>query len=180
MITQPLSLSLPSTGPRVSYLSVHSPHPWLWVWPYPDWCVTTFLHFCPFACWDVCVCVCEREKERERTYHTSTATLSLHFLQLKMAWGELGGDIGGKGKKLINLTTNFGRLDHIRSDLFKVLSEKQHTLDLSHPVVTDTMQKGQALFVISSIYKAEKCEVSVSDPSLNDRTLNTVFFCFPF
>ena len=82
-----------------------------------------------------------------------------------MAWGELGGDIGGKGKKLINLSTIFGRLDHIRSDIFKVLSEKQHTLDLSHPVIADAMSKGQALFIITSIYKAEKCEVSVSDPS---------------
>lgn len=83
--------------------------------------------------------------------------------ELKTAWGELGGDIGGKGKKLVNLTTNFGRLDHIRSDLFKVLSEKEHTLNLTHPVIADAMQKGHTLFVITSVYKAEKCEVTVSE-----------------
>ena len=96
------------------------------------------------------------------------------FLQLKMAWGELGGDIGGKGKKLINLTTKFGRLDHIRSDLFKVLSEKQHTLDLNHPVITDAVQKGQTLFIITSVYKAEKCEVTVSDLAWNGKASNTI------
>ena len=106
-------------------------------------------------------------------YDRFTAPISLLSFQLKMAWGELGGDIGGKGKKLINLTTNFGRLDHIRSDLYKVLSEKQHTLELSHPVITDAMQKGQALFVITSIYKAEKCEVKVTDLSWKCKELNT-------
>lgn len=82
-----------------------------------------------------------------------------------MAWGKLGGDVGGKGKKLINLSVNFGRLDHVRSDLFNTLSEKQHSFDLAHPVIRDAMEKGQTLFIITSIYKAQKCEVTVSDPA---------------
>ena len=65
-------------------------------------------------------------------------------------------------KKLF-AAADMGRITHVVSDLFDLLSVQQLKVNLSHPVVREAMSKGETIFVISTLYQAEHCSVRVGE-----------------
>ena len=86
--------------------------------------------------------------------------------EVKTHWLDIGGSIGGGEKKTLNLSIDFGKVDHITSDMFQVLSSKKWSVDLNHILVKDAMDRGMEMFIITSVYQASKVDIKVL-PSYN-------------
>ena len=57
---------------------------------------------------------------------------------------------------------DFGRIDHILSNLPQILMGQQWIVDSDHIVMKDALAKGKEFFVITSVYEAQKAFVKVS------------------
>ena len=82
--------------------------------------------------------------------------------ELKTAWGNIGGDVKGGGTKFVHLLVDFGSIHHIISDLYQTLSSQRWTVNTGHVVVKDALAKGKEMYVITSVYQADKAVVRVS------------------
>lgn len=60
-------------------------------------------------------------------------------------------------QKKLNITADFGRITHVSTDLFPMMSARKVKVNTEHPVVREAIEKGGALFIISTIYEAERC-----------------------
>ncbi len=81
---------------------------------------------------------------------------------MKLSFIDIGGDVGGAGKKFVKIDVALGSFTHITSNMFSAISTKSLTFDVNHPVIREALQKGKSVFVISSIYQSQKVEISVS------------------
>ena len=81
---------------------------------------------------------------------------------LKEALAKLNLDLKGKFEKKTSITTDFGKITHIETDMFDVFSKKTYSLDTSNPIVKEAIAKGSTVFVISTMYEAERCNISVN------------------
>ena len=60
------------------------------------------------------------------------------------------------------VTADMGKISQLSSDLFAALSARTCKVNMEHPVVKEAVEKGGALFVITSIYEAERSVIHVS------------------
>ena len=81
---------------------------------------------------------------------------------LKEALVKLNLDLKGKYEKKTSITTDFGKITHIETDMFDVFSKKTYSVDTSKPIVKEAIAKGSTLFIVSTIYEAERSNISVS------------------
>ena len=91
-------------------------------------------------------------------------------MDLQEALSKLKLDLKGKIEKKTSITTEFGNVTHIETDLFEVLSGKKYSLDISNPIVKEARSKGSAIFIISTLYEAEHCNISVSVTDIMSET----------
>ena len=80
---------------------------------------------------------------------------------MKLAFIDIGGDIGGDAKKVVKLTVSLGAFNHEVSNMYDAVTAKSFTVDPNHPIVRRAIHKGNTLFVISSVYQSQKVEISV-------------------
>ena len=81
--------------------------------------------------------------------------------ELKEALLKLNMKVKGKYSHQTSITTDFGKITHIETDLFKVLSDKTYSLDTANPIVREAIAKGSTVFVISTVYEAEHSNISM-------------------
>ena len=67
-----------------------------------------------------------------------------------------------KDDKNVCVTADMGKISYLSSDLFSSLSARTCKVNMEHPVVKEAVEKGGALFVITSIYEAERSVIHVS------------------
>lgn len=82
-------------------------------------------------------------------------------VELKEALTHLNMKVKGKYSHQHSITTDFGKITHIETDLYDVLSAKAYTLDTHNPIVREAIAKGSAVFVISAVYEAEHSNISM-------------------
>ena len=107
----------------------------------------------------------ERKKLYDQSSDASNRMIKLDLgldAELKTRWADFGGDLKGGGTKLLNLYVDFGRIDHILSNLPQILMGQQWIVDSDHIVMKDALAKGKEFFVITSVYEAQKAFVKVS------------------
>ncbi len=71
-------------------------------------------------------------------------------------------DLKGGRSKTLTITTDFGNLTHIATDLVTTIINGKLRVNTEHPVVKKAVENGGVMFVITDIYEAERCDVSVS------------------
>ncbi len=71
-------------------------------------------------------------------------------------------------QKKLNITADFGRITHVTTDLFPVLSARKIKVNRDHPIVQEAMEKGGALFIISTVYEAERCCIQFNSTTKAD------------
>ena len=59
------------------------------------------------------------------------------------------------------------------ADACPLLSDKAYCLNTSHPVVKEAIEKGATLFVISTLYEAEQCKLSIKVTENESDTVQT-------
>lgn len=92
-----------------------------------------------------------------------------------MAIADVGGDVGGSGKKIVKINVSLGKFTHITTDMGNQFTKagQKLTANLEHPVMREAVNKGKTLFVISSLFQSEKVEITV-------RKGFVVFNCFSY
>lgn len=98
----------------------------------------------------------------------STSTKAVNVggdLDLETALTKLAGaDFNFKAGETKNLTivTDFGKVTHISTDLIKSVVKEKVQVRPDHPVVKRAIENGGVMFVITEIFQAEHCNLSVS------------------
>lgn len=64
--------------------------------------------------------------------------------------------------KTIRVSTDFGKVTHISTDLVNSVVSGQIQVKPDHPIVKKAIDNGGVMFVVSTIYEAEHCNVGVS------------------
>ncbi len=80
---------------------------------------------------------------------------------MKIAFIDVGGDVGGDAKKVVKLTVSLGSFKHNISNMYDAITAKSFTVDINHPIIREAINKGKTLFVISSVYQSQKVEITV-------------------
>ena len=70
-------------------------------------------------------------------------------------------DIKGSENKVLKMSTDFGKITHIYSDLAKLMIKENVVVKMDHPLVKKARECGGAMFVIHTVYEAEHCNVSI-------------------
>lgn len=94
----------------------------------------------------------------------ATKTRDVQFdveMGLKEALLKLGITADAKEDKKITISTDFGKVTHVTSNMFDLLSTAKHKVNLNHPVVREAMNNGGTLFVISTLYTSEKLMLQI-------------------
>lgn len=84
---------------------------------------------------------------------------------------DVGGDVGGSGKKMAKINVSLGSFTHITTDMGSQLTGQKFTVNLEHPVIREAVDKGKTLFVISSLFQSQKVEITVCDFFLSEYCL---------
>lgn len=64
--------------------------------------------------------------------------------------------------KTLTITTDFGKVTHISTDLINSVVSGKIQVKPDHPIVKRAIHNGGVMFVISSIYEGERCKVGVA------------------
>ena len=64
--------------------------------------------------------------------------------------------------KQLDVSADFGKMTHISTDLIYSVATKKLHVKTDHPIIQEALATGGSLFVISTIYEAERCNVKVS------------------
>lgn len=95
----------------------------------------------------------------------ATKTRDVQFdvdVGFKEALSRLGIAADVKEDKKITISTDFGKVTHVASNLLDLLSmPTKHKVNTTHPVVREAMNNGETLFVVSSVYSSEKLMLQV-------------------
>ena len=76
----------------------------------------------------------------------------------------------GEQKKL-NITSDLGKVTHVSTDLLNSFVGGKLRVNTDHPIVREAMDKGGAMFVITSMYTAEHCNIQVSISDSEDESV---------
>ena len=102
--------------------------------------------------------------------------------ELKSVLSRLDLKVQAKEQKTLSISTDFGRITHIQTDLFEVLhahrirvqlmyvlkeqfvSINPHTPQVNpdHPIVREARKHGDTIFVMTTLYQTERCNIEVS------------------
>lgn len=105
---------------------------------------------------------------------SSSATVQVNMdteLNLHEALVSLGAKLKVDEMKKLSITTDLGKVTHVSTDLLSSCSAKGLHVNTEHPIVQEAMEKGDAMFVITSMYMAERCNIQVSIADNKDETV---------
>lgn len=94
----------------------------------------------------------------------ATMTRDVQFdveMGLKEALLRLGIAADAKEDKKVTISTDFGKVTHVSSNLLDLLSMAKHKVNTDHPVIREAMNNGETLFVVSSVYSSEKLALQI-------------------
>ena len=94
----------------------------------------------------------------------ATMTRDIQFdvdVGLKEALLRLGIAADAKEDKKVTISTDLGKVTHVASNMFNLLSTAKHKVDMNHPIVKEAMSKGETLFVVSALYSSEKLMLQI-------------------
>jgi hypothetical protein len=80
--------------------------------------------------------------------------------KLASASGDLKFSSGDKAT--LTVTSDFGKITHVSTDLVNSAINKEIHVKPDHPVVQRAVKNGGMMFVISNIYEGERCNVSAT------------------
>jgi hypothetical protein len=75
-------------------------------------------------------------------------------------------------EKNMSISTDFGKISHVQTDLFEVLHTHRIKVNTDHPVIREARKNGNTLFVISTLYEAERCNIEVVFSEKTDEAAN--------
>ena len=92
---------------------------------------------------------------------------AIHFdvrldYELREALFQLDKKTETKDDKNVCVTADMGKISYLCTDLFAALTSRPCKVNMEHPVVKEAVEKGGALFVIGSVYEAERSVIYVS------------------
>ncbi|CAI7994501.1 hypothetical protein GBAR_LOCUS1465 [Geodia barretti] len=82
--------------------------------------------------------------------------------ELKSVLSTLDLKLQAKEQKSLSISTDFGKITHLQTDLFEVLHAHRIRVNPDHPIIREAHKNGNTLFVIATIYQAEHCNIEVS------------------
>ena len=93
--------------------------------------------------------------------NTIDATMDLDA-ELKAALLNLNISFETKDQKKYTITADLGKITHIQTDLFPLLAQGTFKVNMKHPIVEKAVENGGTLFVISTVYESERCNINLS------------------
>ena len=105
---------------------------------------------------------------------SSSATVQVNLdaeVNLHEALVSLDAKLKADEQKKLNITSDLGKVTHVSTDLLASCSAKKLHVNTEHPIVQEAMEKGGAMFVITSMYTAEHCNIQVSITDSKDETV---------
>ena len=106
---------------------------------------------------------------------SSSAAVNVNLdaeLNLRDALVNLNAKLKVDEQKTLTITSDFGKVTHVSTDLLTSCSSKKLNVDMEHPIVQEAMEKGGAMFVITSMYTAERCNIQVKVSGSKDESLS--------
>ena len=67
----------------------------------------------------------------------------------------------GKEKKMLHVNADFGRVVEVSTDLVKSSRKGDFRVNVEHPVVKKAIENGKVMFVVSTLYRADHCNVAI-------------------
>ena len=92
-------------------------------------------------------------------------------LNLHAALVSLDANLKVDDRKKLIISTELGKVTHVATDLLASCSARKLQVNMDHPIVKEAMDKGEAMFVITSMYVAERCNIQVSVSSNEAETV---------
>lgn len=83
--------------------------------------------------------------------------LAKALTELVSGSGDVKFDAGEKAT--LKVTTDFGKITHISTDLVNSAISKEIHVQPNHPIVKKAVENGGVMFIISNIYEGERCNV---------------------
>ena len=92
-------------------------------------------------------------------------------LNLHEALVNLDANLKIDDQKKLMISADLGKVTHVATDLLTSCSASKLQVNMDHPIVQEAMNKGEAMFVITSMYTAERCNIQVT---ISDSETETV------
>ena len=105
---------------------------------------------------------------------SSSATVQVNLdaeLSLHGALVNLDANLKVDDQKRLSISADLGKVTHVTTDLLASCSASKLQVNMDHPIVQEAMDKGQAMFVITSMYVAERCNIQVTTSSNEAETV---------
>lgn len=105
---------------------------------------------------------------------SSSATVQVNLdadLNLHDALVSLDAKLKVGDQKKLNITTDLGKVTHVSTDLLNSFTGGKLRVNRDHPIVREALDKGGDMFVITSMYTAEHCNIQVSISGSEDETV---------
>ena len=80
----------------------------------------------------------------------------------KLASASAGFKFDAGEKATLKVTTDFGKITHISTDLVNSAISREIHVKPDHPIVKKAVENGGVMFIISNIYEGERCNVSAT------------------
>lgn len=96
---------------------------------------------------------------------TNTVSVSVNLdtdPTLREALAKTDSKLLSGGTKQVDISADLGKMSHISTDLCYSVTTKKLHIKMDHPVIQEALTTGGTLFVISTIYEAERCSIKVS------------------
>ena len=74
-------------------------------------------------------------------------------------------------QKKLSISADLGKVTHVSTDLLTSCSGSKLQVNTEHPIVQEAMDKGGVMFVITSMYTAERCNIQVTISDSKDETV---------
>ena len=107
---------------------------------------------------------------------SSSATVQVNLdaeLNLREALVSLDAKLKVDDSKKLSIAADLGKVTHVSTDLLSSCSSRKLRVNTDHPIVQEAIEKGGAMFVITSMYTSERCNIQVSISDNMDETVGT-------
>lgn len=100
--------------------------------------------------------------------------------ELQKMLGELVPTVSSEGTKQVTVHCDFCRVSHVSTDLLHSVTTKKIHVQMDHPVIQEAVANGRTLFVVTTIFNAEKCKIMLSTDSASTSSEGNGFKFFSY
>ena len=90
------------------------------------------------------------------------ASVDMKSALLKLASLDTAFKFDVEEDKTLTVSSDFGKITHISTDVVTTILGGKHSVDINHPIVKKAIDYGGNMFVVTAVYEAERCNLSVT------------------